>query len=467
MQLNERYKGYKKYKAFVLGLSVMCLNAHATSTQLITPIVGQNLQGVQQVELNLSGIAAYSVQPKHIYVVDISQQVMPMRIEQPMQAAKQVTLPLQIYRWPEQKVFNNPDSINQLQLQLKQGEHQAVVTWPTQSTIALNQQGTDQTWLLTTPDLTNYKPNDIEAQALVLSWAGQDFSSQVQVEGSNNLVDWQFAGLGQVLQTQDANGKPLLQQQVKINQPYAFWRIQFNQPIALQQASLTLRQNPTALWQQQQFKFRKVSNQSNTQTNQSNANQPQWQLSLPVAVAIQKLQFDIPPEQLWRVQVHAKLRQEGREVWQQVAQSELYAASKSSNSLSSPLSHANSSSNEITFDRPIGSRDWRLSIDAPKSVGEQSHLAVQVFAPKTMLYFLAQGVPPYRLIVDQEGLRSAPNLPENLSIKGTATLGETVAHTVPTSVRQYGLWAGLLILMGILAFAAWRLYRSMQEMPQD
>ncbi len=460
----------KRYQGLMLGLSVICMHAHATSTQLITPIVGQNLQGVQQVELNLSGIAAYSVQPKHIYVVDISQQVMPMRIEQPMQAAKQVTLPLQIYRWPEQKVFNNPDSINQLQLQLKQGEQQAVVTWPKQSTIALNQQGTDQTWLLTTPDLTNYKPNDIEAQALVLSWAGQDFSSQVQVEGSNNLVDWQFAGLGQVLQTQDANGKPLLQQQIKINQHYAFWRIQFNQPIALQQASLTLRQTPTTLWQQQQFKFQKVINQSADQSSQKSVGQPQWQLNLPVAVAIQKLQFNIPPEQVWRVNVQTKLRQEGREVWQEVAQSELYAPTKQPDSLSSTgftSPSFTSSSNEITFNQPISSHEWRLSIDAPKSVGEQSHLAVQVFAPKTILYFLAQGVPPYRLIVDREGLRSAPNLPENLSVKGAATLGETVVHTVPTSPRQYGLWAGLLILMGILAFAAWRLYRSMQEMPQD
>ncbi len=460
----------KRYQGLVLGLSVMCLNVHATSTQLITPIVGQNLQGVQQVELNLSGIAAYSVQPKHIYVVDISQQVMPMRINQPMQAAKQVTLPLQVYRWPEKKVFNNADSISQLQLQLKQGEQQAVVTWPKQSAIALTQQGADQTWLLATPDLTSYKPSDIEAQALLLSWAGQDFSSQVEVEGSNNLVDWNFAGLGQVLQTQDANGKPLLQQQVKINQHYAFWRIQFNQPIALQQASLTLRQNPITLWQQQQFKFQKVMSQSAGQSSQKNSNQPQWQLSLPVAVAIQKLQFNIPPEQVWRVNVQAKLPQEGREVWQEVAQSELYAPTKQPNLLSSTgFTSANftSSTNEITFDQPISSHEWRLSIDAPQSVWEQAHLPVRVFAPKTILYFLAQGVPPYRLIVDQEGLRSAPNLPENLSVKGTATLGETVAHTVPTSPRQYGLWAGLLILMGILAFAAWRLYRSMQDMPQD
>lgn len=456
-------------QGLIVALGIMCMHAHATSTQLITPIIGKNLQGVQQVELNLSGIAAYSVQPKHIYVVDISQQVMPMRINQPMQAAKLVTLPLKVYRWPEKKVFSNADSISQLQLQLKQGEQQAVVTWPKQSAIALTQHGTDQTWLLATPDLTSYKPSDIEAQALVLSWAGQDFSSQVQVEGSNNLVDWQFAGLGQVLQTQDVNGKPLLQQQVKINRHYAFWRIQFNQPIALQQASLTLRQNPITRWQQQQFKFQKVINQSNGQPAQTNAGQPQWRLSLPVAVAIQKLQFDIPQEQVWRVNLQAKLRQEGREVWQEVAQSELYAPVKQTNLASAAATSLSftSNNNEITFNQPISSREWRLSIDAPQSVREQAYLPVRVFAPKTILYFLAQGVPPYRLIVDQEGLRSAPNLPENLTVKGTATLGDTVAHTIPTSARQYGLWAGLLILMGILAFAAWRLYRSMQDQPQD
>ena len=441
-------------KVILLGMTGLCMYAHATSSQLITPIMGQNLQGVQQVELNLPAIAAYSIQPKHVYVVDISQQVMPMRIEQPTQAAKFLNLPLQVYRWPEKTVFNNADSINQLQLQLKQGEQQAVVTWPQQSTIALSQQGADQTWLLATPQLSKERAKNIQPEALLLSWAGQDFTSQVQVEGSNNLVDWRFSGLGQVLQTQDSSGQALLQQEVKINQSYAFWRIQFNQPIALQQANLQVRQNPTTLWHQQKFDFQKVATQA-----ANSASPTQWQLTLPVAIGIQKLQFNIPAEQLWQVQVQAKLRQEGREVWQQVAQAELYAKAQQADS-------AKITTSELEFDEVVSAREWRLNITAPKST-QQSALAVEVFAPQTILYFLAQGVPPYRLIVDQEGLRSAPNLPENLKVKGVATLGETVVHTVPTSVRQYGLWAGLFILVGVLAFAAWRLYRNMQEMPQD
>ena len=441
-------------KIILLSMTGLCMYAHATSSQLITPIVGQNLQGVQQVELNLPAIAAYSQQPKNIYVVDISQQVMPMRIEQPTQAAKLSNLPLQVYRWPEKTVFNNADSINQLQLQLKQGEQQAVVTWPQQSTITLSQQGADQTWLLATPALVKERAKNIQPQALLLSWVGQDFASQVQVEGSNDLVDWRFAGLGQVLQTQDSTGQALLQQEVKINQSYAFWRIQFNQPIALQQANLQVQENPSTLWHQQQFSFQRLAGQA-----ASNASPTQWQLTLPIAIGIQKLQFDIPAEQLWQVQVQAKLRQEGREVWQQVAQAELYPTAQQVGSIKS-------SSNQIEFENPISAKEWRLNINAPQSK-QQSSLAVDVFAPKTILYFLAQGVPPYRLIVDQQGLRSAPSLPEHLKVKGIATLGETVVHTVPTSVRQYGLWAGLFILVGILAFAAWRLYRNMQEMPQD
>lgn len=442
-------------KVLMLMIGIWCMNANASSTQLITPIIGDNLQGVQEVPLNLSAIAAYSVQPKHLYVVDISQQVMPMRIEQPKQAVQQVSVPLQVYRWPEQTAFNSSAALNQLQLQLKQGEQQAVVTWPEQSTIALSQQGADQTWLLATPNLAK----NLQAHALLLGWAGRDFASQVQVEGSNNLVDWYFAGLGQVLQTQTSSGQALLQQEVKISQPYAFWRIQFNQPIALQQASLQLSQNPGALWQQHEFKFQRTDKQVTSQPVKP-ASPVQWHLTLPMAIGIQKLQFDIPPEQLWQVQVQAKLRHEGRDIWQQIGRATLYAPLQAVDALKAP-------SNEIEFEDPISAREWRLNIDAPQSLAQQSQLTVQVFAPETTLYFLAQGVPPYRLIVDPQGLRAAPSLPQHLKVKGKATLGDTVVHTAPTSARQYGLWAGLFILVGILAYAAWRLYRNMQHMPQD
>ncbi len=442
-------------QVIMLTFAAWCMHAYASSTQLITPIVGENLQGVQEVQLNLPAIAAYTVQPKHLYVVDISQQVMPMRIEQPKQAAQQFSVPLQVYRWPEKTVFSNADSVSQLQLQLKQGEQQAVVTWPKQSIIALSQQGADQTWLLATPNLAK----NLQAHALLLGWTGQDFTSQVQVEGSNNLVDWYFAGLGQVLQTQNSSGQSLLQQEVKINHAYAFWRIQFNQPIALQQASLQLSQNSSALWQQHEFKFQRTDNQTASQVV-NHASPVLWQLTLPMAVGIQKLQFNIPPEQLWQVQVQAKLRHEGREVWQQVGKAALYAPSTPIDPLTTP-------SNEIKFEKPISAREWRLSVDAPNLLPQQTQLAVQVFAPQTKLYFLAQGVPPYRLIVDPQGLRSAPGLPDHLKVKGKATLGKTVVHTAPTSARQYGLWAGLFILVGILAFAAWRLYRNMQNMPQN
>ena len=129
-------------------LSVM---AHAEPSQLTTPRVEKKLQGVQQLELNLANTAAYLQPSQQLSVVDANRQVMPMRVIQPVSKPQKTSIPLQVYRWPAQAVFNNPAALSQLQLQLKQGEQQAVVTWPGQPDLSLMQAGVDQSWLLAAP----------------------------------------------------------------------------------------------------------------------------------------------------------------------------------------------------------------------------------------------------------------------------------------------------------------------------
>lgn len=435
------------FKLFITaGLWSWLITAHAETSQLSTPIVEKNLQGVQQLELNLANIAAYLELPRQLSVVDANRQVMPMRIMQPVLKPKKSSLPLQVYRWPAQAVFNNPAALNQLQLQLKQGEQQAVVTWPGQPDLSLIQAGVDQSWLLAAPPLPEQPAGQMRAEALLLSWNSDDFSSQVQVEGSDNLVDWQFAGLGQVLQTHDAKGQKLMQQRVDIRQYYQFWRLRFDQPLALQQVQLQASFPAMPAWQQQEFQFQKTSEPSLHESS------PQWELRLPYPIAIQKMQFDVPANQLWQVTVLARLPQQGREVWQQVGQAELYR-NKQGNSTENRV-------NEIEFNQPVMAHEWRVQIEAPLNL---SRVPVQVFAPKTVLYFLAQGTAPYQLVSNPQASRLPPRLPEKLNPAGKVHLGNTIVIVKPVSTRQYGLWVGLILLVGVLAVAAWRLYKTMQQ----
>lgn len=429
-----------------------CGAVHAANSYLSMPIVAKNLQGVQQIELNLPAIAAYQVQPSQLYVVDANQQIMPMRVTQPQQKAQLSQIALALYRWPAQAILDDPERLNQLQLQLRQGAQQATLTWPDQS---LRAQGRSQSWLLASPKLSG----SLQPSALLLQWRAEDFSSVVRVEGSDNLVDWQFAGLGQILQTRDASAKPLLQQRVEIKQAYPFWRLSVDQPLDLQQVSLQAYQPALPLWTTQRLTFKPLSATVNAHEGQ------QWQLQLPYAVAIQALQFTVPAQQLWEVKLQAKLRQQGREYWQPLAQTELYhwatSQEKPATAADSPINSGNiNSNNRIELDQPIVAREWRFNLSAPQS---QSDLVVEAFAPKTVLYFLAQGRAPYQLIINPNMLRQSPRLPERLNVAGRPHLGAITLQTPATSSRQYGLWVGLMLLVGVLAVAAWRLYRGLQH----
>lgn len=436
---------------------------HADSQYWTIPIVEKNLQGVQQVELNLAAIAAYQMQPKQLYVVDANQQIMPLRVAQPQQKARLIQIPLAMYRWPSQAILDDPARLNQLQLQLQQSTQQSTqqgtqqtieqttLIWPEQ---LLQVRGRSQSWLLASPKLSSA----VQPNALVMQWRAEDFSSVVRVEGSDNLQDWQFAGLGQILQTRDARGQPLLQQRVEINQAYRYWRLSVDQPLDLQQVSLQAQQPALPLWATQRLSFKPFSTQANGAANA----QQLWKLQLPYPIAIQALQFAVPAQQLWQVNLQAKLPQQGRESWQTLAQTELYDWSASQKATAKPAdSNTNTdSNNRIDLERPVIAREWQFSLSAPQS---QTSLDVQVFAPKMVMYFLAQGRAPYQLIINPNMLHQSPRLPERLVVSGQVHLGAISLQTTATSKRQYGLWVGLMLLVGVLAVAAWRLYRSLQQ----
>ena len=314
--------------------------------------------------------------------------------------------------------------------------------------------GRSQSWLLASPKLSS----TVQPNALVMQWRAEDFSSVVRVEGSDNLQDWQFAGLGQILQTRDARGQPLLQQRVEINQAYRYWRLSVDQPLDLQQVSLQAQQPALPLWATQRLSFKPFSTQANGATNA----QQLWQLQLPYPIAIQALQFAVPAQQLWQVNLQAKLPQQGRESWQTLAQTELYDWSASQKATAKPAdSNTNTdSNNRIDLEQPVVAREWQFSLSAPQS---QTSLDVQVFAPKMVMYFLAQGRAPYQLIINPNMLHQSPRLPERLVVSGQVHLGAISLQTTATSKRQYGLWVGLMLLVGVLAVAAWRLYRSLQQ----
>lgn len=417
----------------------------AQNTVTTVPISVQQAQGIQQVDLTLPVMAALSEHPEQFRVLDANDQAMPLRLNYPIQAAKTVAVPLQLYRWPTQ--FNQlsqattalaEPALEQLKLELKRGGTEATLTWPDSSqTVNLSQKGQDKIWLFASPEIDQKN----QVKQLLLSWNSQAVSSGVQVEGSDDLIDWQLAGVGSVLETQNTQGAALKQQRVDVQQGYRFWKVSFDQPIALSSAALNTLQAARPLLQQQVLDFKPTETKG------------QWQAVLKQPIRASSFSFNVPENQLWSIELQARQKAaNGINQWQTVAAGSLYQQQ------CMELAQC-----QIELGYPVSAQQWLINAQGPAM---KQDLKVVAQAAKTELLFLAQGEAPYRLQIGaQPGLKSTQHsaeLPDTVKANYQALLGEMQIQEVKTSFKQYALWAGLIVLVLLLAFAAWRLLVVMQ-----
>ncbi len=423
-----------------LGMSNM---AHAGEV-LQAPIVLSNPAGVQRLPLNLPLQAAIQQQPKQVWVLDQQGQVMPMRIVTRLDTEKTQNIVLPRYQWPSQlDELGSTDEISQpeldqLSLQLRQGRSVATVTWPAATRkLSLQQRGKARQWLLAAPE---QNLQSFAGRQLVFDWPAQSLSTTVSVEGSDDLVSWQYVGQSQLLETRNDDDKLLKQQHVPVDGNFKFWRVTLGQPLALSNVSLSLKQAVTTVSQQQALQFKAVA-------------AGEWAVDLPQPVQVEALQFKVPDGQLWVVNVEARYRVAGQPLqWRSIASANLFHAPGTAGC-------ENNLPCSISFYNPLVSQQWRLKVQGAPA---QQDLTVQAQAPQQDVYFLAQGQAPYRIQLGGEASGQPAYLPEQKSPVYPATLGGLSAQPAAVPVRQYALWAGLIALVLLLAFAAWRLLQNMQ-----
>ena len=276
-------------------------NVACAGDVLQAPVVLAHPAGVQQLPLNLVLQAAIQQQPKQVWVLDQQGQVMPMRISARLDTEKTQDIALPRYQWPSQlddhTAQPSQTALDQLSLQLRQGRTVATVTWPaTTQQLSLQQSGKARQWLLAAPDL-NLRA--FANKQLVFDWPTQSLSTEVSVEGSDDLVSWQYAGQSQLLETRNDDGRILKQQRVAVDSDYKFWRVTLGQPLALSSVQLSLKQGVATVRQQQVLQFKAIA-------------AGEWVADLPRPVQVEALQFPVPDGQLWVVSVEARYRLPGQ-----------------------------------------------------------------------------------------------------------------------------------------------------------
>lgn len=430
----------KSYLGYSCGVLLLLANApiYAKDQLISAEIINTSQGSVQQVPLSLQLMAAVSQRAQQVEVLDAKGQAMPYRFESTKQVPRQTDMPLQVYQWPTQQSDANWQQIEQLKLQLKQGQSEATLTWPQLEAPAkpAGHQNTNQAlvWLLVAPNSEQQQT----AQQLLLNWSSKPISSRVQIEGSNDLSNWQFAGTGNILETQNAAQQVVKQQHIDVQNTYRFWRVQLDQPIQLQAATLRREYQEAEIWQREVFEF-KPSSQAG-----------QWLLETASPIELQRFKLDIPKNQLWSVSVEAEQNQQGRMLWQPVAKTALF-------NLEPTVALAKN--DQIELDSAMQASSWKLMIP---NIDPKQALSVELSMPQRYLFFLAQGQAPYQLRIGAKQ-SSDMSLPTQLPVGHQAQLGKVVLADQPRSYQQYGLWAGLIFLVLVLAFAAWRLLNASQK----
>jgi len=399
-------------------------------------------QGLQGVILSPASIAAIAQAPTRVQVQDATGQAMPMRLETPMQPAQRQTVSLALYRWPSAQPLSATEAAS-LQLQLDDGTRHATLTFGHQ-TPALTAKGADRVWLLVAPALSDRSGSSLSQQQLRVDWPSQNLSVDAALEGSNNLIEWQSAGSGALLQTTDAGGRQIRQQVLSPQGQYRYWRMTLSEPLGLQAATLIRDEPAQPKMQQHRVTFLPTSVAG------------QWQLDLPHAWPLQGLEWRVPENQVWNFDLQQQHLPQGdlAASWQSVGVAHLYHwPVDAQHPTASPSAHM-----RLTLAQPETAQHWRLI-----GQGATGAMTVQWYSPQQQLLFLAQGQPPYNVSIagSDTPARVQPALPDRLPVAQPAQMDEFIAMPTPIHWQQYGLWAVLVLVVGILAVLALRVVKQM------
>jgi hypothetical protein len=302
---------------------------------------------------------------------------------------------------------------------------------------------------------------DVEAELvrLQLDWTGgQDGFQRFSIEASDDLQDWQPWGSGQLARL-SFGGERIDQQQVELPGRQArYLRLLWQSPQQAPQlsaASLRSRRSDNApaplVW-----------SQALTATRSPDGQQ-QWQL--PLALPLERIKVELnQANSLAPIRVNG--RSEAKGPWQSLAYGLLYRL---------PENGVEIRQDELQLPGwPV--QQLRLQVDERGGGLGAEPPTVRVAVRASQLVFLQRGSPPYRLAVGRADAQSAalplttliPGYqPQRMQQLGRAEVSaESAAVALPAQVaaadsgwKRWGLWAVLLLGVGLLGLMALSLLR--------
>lgn len=290
------------------------------------------------------------------------------------------------------------------------------------------------TWLMVYPKLS-HRSNPQSTDKVRLSWKESDQKVRVTVSASDDLVNWQSYGADVLVnknpspstsnaseafipETSLSSSPSWIKNHItSVSSRYRYWRFELSSPLTLQQAHVV-----------RQARMRSVMKTHVTLTPTSQ-DKPSWQVAFDRPVALDAMSFDVPASQLWQMTLSkaVKTKQQHKPKWQQLATGTV------SNLANADMSRALSEhglpkpgTSVLSLARLQTARKLQLTGSMPVR-----DISAYIHYPKQQLNFIAQGTPPYRLVIFQA---DAP-----VAMVTGKSLPDALAHVAPRPATMAAL----------------------------
>lgn len=385
--------------------------------------------------------------PKKIETTDLPISVVSVQTDNPM-AVEKLRQALRIEYEQTANQINQTDSASSVSSTTNPSIHVNL------SSIPSNHQQIEPdamtTWWLANPLTVNNDASNSQNQLTLQLQFGKSNPQrplQVQIYGSDDLQNWQllnqsvispFDKVQDKAKSSQANDYSLTLSDEQANLRY--WQVVTNQPVTLNQANAKQRiAKPTTLLTQ--ATFIPVKHQPT-----------HWQLNLPQPVLINGIDFSVPENQLWQINL-TTANQNSRDV-----------KNKATTLVNAQIDHAHRYLNWQ------GSVIKSLDLTGQMS---QTQIPVKLATPVYEIYFLAQGKAPYQLIINQLKANAEPSVMLSDSqikhfehttsvqagqLENLQKLADTDAER--NKLKNWGLWGVLILILIALASLAYRLYQQ-------
>ncbi|MFC7421130.1 DUF3999 domain-containing protein [Iodobacter arcticus] len=291
-----------------------------------------------------------------------------------------------------------------------------------------------------------------QLESLILSWQESNYQGQIRLAASDNLQQWQALGNSEIIQL-DYQGQTLSQPKVDLGSIRAkYLRISSDTPLTLKEVRL-----------QSSIEQTMPAKRAWLAPVTAQLSQGEYLFDLGVHAPIDRLELALPQLNTV-VQASLASRATPAEPWQNAQSGVLYR-------LQGKTAEARSPALSIS---PNNHRYWRLNVNQNSGGLGQGLPQLKAGWIPQQIAFVARGQAPFVLAFGQARVSSAAINSADLIIGkavASATAGVLLNKTAsaasatasaPSSARSYGLWAALVLAVGVLGGMAWKLIRPAQ-----